>query len=68
MEDLEKKIERYETIFNRISDVVFTMDLDLNTNLVSPSIQNLTGYSPQEYINIPLEKRHTEESVKLLKS
>lgn len=68
MEDLEKRIETYENIFNRISDVVFTMDLDLNTNLVSPSIQNLTGYSPQEYINIPLEKRHTEESVKLLKS
>jgi PAS domain S-box-containing protein len=45
-------------------DVVWMMDLNLKTIYISPSIVNLTGYSPEEHVKQTIEQRFTKESAK----
>lgn len=55
-------------ITDNISDVVFTTDLDLNTTYVSPSIQKLTGETPENYTNKKIEKKHPTDSLRIIQS
>ncbi|MFW6224868.1 MAG: PAS domain S-box protein, partial [Bacteroidota bacterium] len=59
---LKKSEEQFRLIANNISDVIWTMDLDLNTNFISPSIIKLTGYTPEEHVSQSLFDRFTPES------
>lgn len=57
MQDLEttnKKLafleERYRLIFENAKDVIVTMDLGLHLLSVSPSIESMLGYKPEEFV------------------
>ncbi len=54
-------------ISNDISDVVFTCDMNLNTLYISPSIQKLTGDTPEENMRKRPEEKHTLQSLLLIK-
>lgn len=40
--------DRYRLLADNISDVIFTMDMDLNFTYISPSVKRLLGYSEEE--------------------
>lgn len=46
-----------------VSDFLWTTDMQLNITYVSPSIYKLTGYTAEEYIRMPVEKRLPPQSI-----
>ena len=66
--ELIRESERkYRFLVDNISDVVWTMDLDLNTTYVSPAIEKLTGDSPEVYLKRTLEEKHPPESLRIIR-
>jgi PAS domain S-box-containing protein len=55
-------------ITDNISDVVFTTDLELNTKYVSPSIERLTGETPDMYLKKRIEKKHPVSSLRKIRN
>ncbi|MDO9529437.1 MAG: HD domain-containing protein, partial [Syntrophales bacterium] len=53
---------RYRLLAENISDVIWTMDMDMRTTYVSPSIANLTGYTVEEQMSLTLHKLLTPDS------
>lgn len=53
---------KYRRIANKMTDVVWLMDLQGNSLFVSPSIKQFTGYTEEEYLNQKIFERFTPES------
>ncbi len=64
---LEKSERRYRLLAENSSDVIWTMDLEGNYTYVSPSIERLSGYNPQEIMNHPMGASLTPESLETAK-
>ncbi len=64
---LRESEARYRQLAENISDVVWTADLSFNITYVSPSIQTLTGDTPEKYITLSLEERHPPAAIALFK-
>ncbi len=58
----EKGDEYYRLMMEKITDVFFSLDLDLNIIYVNSSIEDLVGYTPEEFIQFSIEKILTPES------
>ncbi len=54
---------RYRLLAQNTSDVIWTMTLDGKTTYISPSVKDLSGYTPEEAMALPLEKDLTPESL-----
>lgn len=65
---LIKNEARYRLLAENIADVIFNLDLDLNYQYISPSIQKMRGYDPKELIGRNIKEFVTPESYKKLKS
>lgn len=63
-EALKKSEEKYRTIFENIQDVIFQTDLDGVFWDLSPSIKEITGYTPEELIGKPTTILQTDEEEK----
>src|SRR5258706_15035676 len=46
--ELQRSEERYRSLVETLNEVVFTLDLDGNLIYVSPAIEQVSGYSPEE--------------------
>ena len=46
--------EQYRLCFENVSDVVYTIDADLNLSNISPSVERILGYKPQDFIGRPV--------------
>jgi PAS domain S-box-containing protein len=46
--------ECYRLSFKNASDVIYTMDTDLNIISISPSVEKILGYKPQDFIGRPV--------------
>lgn len=66
MTELKQREERLLQITNNMTDVVYTVDLNLNTIYVSPSIEQLLGFTPEEYRNLSPQERYTPESLRII--
>ncbi|MCP3875507.1 MAG: PAS domain S-box protein, partial [Desulfobacteraceae bacterium] len=62
-EDLQESENRYQLITENISDVIWVMDMNLKNTYISPSIYHQRGYTAEEAINQPLNKRMTPDSL-----
>lgn len=62
-EDLLRERERkYRLLTENISDVIWTMNRDFRFTYVSSSIERLTGYTPRQWLELPLERLATPET------
>jgi len=52
-ESLQKSEEKYRLLAENASDVIWTRDMNLNLTYLSPSIEELTGYSVEESMALP---------------
>jgi PAS domain S-box-containing protein len=56
--------EKYRLLAENISDIIWTMDMNLRFMYVSPSLETTTGYTPDEMMNLTLDKIMTRDSFK----
>lgn len=60
-----KEIEgRLDLLEKEITDVIFVLDLDLNHEYLSPSVEALRGFTPKEAMNLAFEENYTPASQK----
>ena len=60
---LKESEEKYRLLADNINDIIWTMDLDLNTMYVSPSVESVIGNTVQEDMTLPLDKKFTPDSM-----
>ncbi len=60
---LHESERKYRFIADNSSDVIWTMNLDGRFTYVSPSVEDLSGYTPEEVMAIGLEKYICDEDV-----
>jgi PAS domain S-box-containing protein len=66
MEALRESEERYRRLAESVVDIIWTVDMNLQFTYVSPSIEEILGYTPQEAMSMPLNVIMTSESLKLI--
>ncbi|MFO7784896.1 MAG: PAS domain S-box protein [Desulfatiglandales bacterium] len=59
---LRESEEKFRFIAEKMADIVWTVDLRLNTTYVSPSIEKVLGFTPEERKQQSLEDMLTTES------
>jgi PAS domain S-box-containing protein len=59
--------KKYRLLAENARDVIWTLDMDLNFTYVSPSNVYLTGYTPEEQLDLRLESLLTPESLQLVR-
>jgi PAS domain S-box-containing protein len=62
-QQLERSEQRHLLWAEQSYDVIWTMNLDGGFTYISPSMKRLVGYSPEEFIQLPMEQRFTSESL-----
>jgi PAS domain S-box-containing protein/putative nucleotidyltransferase with HDIG domain len=67
-EALQESERRYRLITENITDVVWALDMNLNTTYVSPSVVHQKGYTVEEAMKLPLEEQMTPETLARIKS
>ena len=60
---LKESEEKYRLLADNINDIIWTMDLDLKTTYVSPSVKSVVGNTVQEDMTLPLDKKFTPDSM-----
>jgi len=64
-ETLTRSEAQYRLLAENVHDSILTLDLDLRFTYASPSVMRLTGYSPQEIMQLRVEQLFTPESYAL---
>ncbi len=60
---VQEQFERYRLLADALADIIWTMDLDLNLQYVSPSCLALVGYPAEELIRMKIHEFCTPASV-----
>lgn len=64
-ESLKEGEAKYKSLTEKISDVLWTTDLEMSISYVSPSVEPVLGFDPDEYLKKPVRERVTPESLRL---
>lgn len=64
--ELRKSEEKHRFMSDNIGDVLWMMDLDYKLSYVSPSVERVTGFTHKDYLQMPAEKRHPQDSLEKL--
>ena len=64
---LKESEKQYRMIVENMYDSIWTMDMNLNFTYLSPSEIHTSGYTPEELVQIPIEKLMTPESYDVVK-
>ncbi|MFO7881316.1 MAG: transporter substrate-binding domain-containing protein [Kosmotogaceae bacterium] len=68
LEELRKSEEKYRFISEHVSDVIWMTDSNLNYTYVSPSLKDLLGYTPEEFISFSFDDVLSPRSKKYVMS
>ena len=61
--DLRASEEKYRLIVDHVAETVLVLDLNLHHIYASPSVFRLYGYTPEEFLALPLERILSPESL-----
>ncbi len=67
-DELKRSEALYRLLADNVRDVIWTTDDHLNITYTTPSIENLTGYTPEEFKNLSNEEHLTPQFRKLFRS
>ncbi|MBU2647915.1 PAS domain S-box protein [bacterium] len=59
---------KYHLLADNVSDVIFTLDMDLKYTYVSPSVYKLRGFYPEEVLGKSIEETLTPDSLETASS
>lgn len=65
-EALKTSEEKYRRLVNNLKDIIWSTDMKFNSTYISSSILAFTGYTPEEYFQIPLVEMLIPESWRLV--
>ncbi len=65
-EAIIKSESKYRLLANNITDVIFTADMNMNVNYISPSVTSLLGFTAEEIIKMNISQFLTPESIEKL--
>ncbi len=68
MNALQKSEDRHRLYFENVSDVIFSIDPDLRIINISPSVERVLGYTPEEMVGRPIEDLNVLEPDSLEKA
>lgn len=60
---LRESEKKYRLVAENTTDAIWIRDLQLNLKYMSPSIEKIRGFTPEEIIQLPMEKNLTPESL-----
>ena len=66
-EELRESEEQYRDLVERISDVIYAVDMKGDLTYISPAIEGLLGYLPSEIVGQPFSKFFTPEDLARVK-
>ncbi len=66
-EALKESEANYRFLAENMHDIVWTVDLDMKTTYVSPSIEKVLGFTPEERLDQTVSQQLTPESLELAK-
>lgn len=52
---LEESEKRFRLLANNLRDVLWISDLEFNPTYVTPAIEELSGYTPEQFLDVPVE-------------
>ena len=61
-EALRESVRMYQLLESNVTDVIWILGMDLKFTYISPSVEKLQGYTPEELMQIKLEQTFTSES------
>ncbi len=53
-QELKTMEEMYRLSFEHVTDVIYTIDADLRITSISPSVERILGYKPQDFLGRPV--------------
>lgn len=66
-EQLRQSEARYRALVDYAGDVIWTMNMDYKMTYVSPSVQRMFGWTPEELLALPLEAHIAPASLAFLR-
>lgn len=66
-QDIEtnREYSKFKQITSQITDIVWRTDLQFNNTYISPSVERILGYSVEEYMILPIEKRYPRKTLEM---
>jgi PAS domain S-box-containing protein len=64
---LKENENKYRWLANNVADVIFVLDMNFNFTYISPSVEILMGYEPEELLKQPTIETTTPSSWNLVK-
>jgi len=56
---LQEREKLFRLITRNVTDIIFTMNMDLKMTYISPSVERIRGYTPEEVLAMPLDQQLT---------
>lgn len=57
--------EKYRQLAEQTSDIIWTMDMKMNLTYLNPVIKKHLGYTVEEYLMLPIEKKFPRNAIKI---
>jgi len=62
VEELEASERRFRLLSDNVTDLIWTMDMDMRFTFMTPSVTGMFGYSIEEAIALPIDRWSTPEA------